>query len=92
MNLLEYIEFITEEEAEPQVIKAIGAVTKEPSVQNYLNKNSYYSAAAPKDVNTAVTRAGLDHADDMFDTVDIKDGKDAVAEFFLETGFRYTIK
>jgi hypothetical protein len=66
--------FIAEEEAEPQVIKAIGAVTKEPSVQNYLNKNSYYSAAAPKDVNTAVTRAGLDHADDMFDTVDIKDG------------------
>lgn len=64
--------FIAEEE--PQVIKAIGAITKEPSVQNYLNKNSYYSAAAPKDVNTAVTRAGLDHADDMFDTVDIKNG------------------
>jgi hypothetical protein len=78
--------FIAEEEAEPQVIKAIGAVTKEPSVQNYLNKNSYYSAAAPKDVNTAVTRAGLDHADDMFDTVDIKNGvypaiKQKLAEF-----------
>ncbi len=78
--------FIAEEEAEPQVIKAIGAVTKEPSVQNYLNKNSYYSAAAPKDVDTAVTRAGLDHADDMFDTVDIKNGvypaiKQKLAEF-----------
>jgi hypothetical protein len=78
--------FITEEEAEPQVIKAVGAVTKEPSVQNYLNKNSYYSAAAPKDVSTAVTRAGLDHADDMFDTVDIKNGvypaiKQKLAEF-----------
>jgi hypothetical protein len=76
--------FIAEEE--PQVIKATGAITKEPSVQNYLNKNSYYSAAAPKDVNTAVTRAGLDHADDMFDTVDIKNGvypaiKQKLAEF-----------
>lgn len=55
-------------------IKAFGEVTAEPSAQNYLNKNSYYSDDAPSTPERGVDVAGFDQAFDDFDSVDYKNG------------------
>jgi hypothetical protein len=55
-------------------IKAVGPVTKEPSAQNYLNKNALYGESAPLNVENGIKFAGRDQAFDMFDTVDFENG------------------
>lgn len=55
-------------------IKAVGPVTKEPSAQNYLNKNALYGESAPLNVENGIKYAARDHAFDIFDSIDYENG------------------